>query len=208
MTLSELAVRDLITAFRSPEPTPGGGSAAALAGAVGAALLAMVASLGRPRASTPEDLSRLSAAGRRCSELSQELTTLIDRDSDAYMGVVEAYRAPKATEQESRARSSRIQEALLEATASPLEVMRLCADAIEQAGVVAALGNRNASSDVQSGLELLTAGLRAATSNVEINLSGLKDAERCAAIRGEASRLAAEAGEEAAAARRQLVNDG
>jgi methenyltetrahydrofolate cyclohydrolase len=83
MTLSELTVRDLITAFRSPEPTPGGGSAAALAGAVGAALLAMVASLGRPRASTAEDVSRLTAAGRRCSELSQELTTLIDRDSDA-----------------------------------------------------------------------------------------------------------------------------
>ena len=102
MTLTELPVQDLIAAFRSPEPTPGGGSAAALTGAVGAALLAMVSSLSRPRASTPDDVERLADASRRCTELSKELTALVDRDSDAYGAVVAAYRLPKSTPDESR----------------------------------------------------------------------------------------------------------
>ena len=207
MTLSELTVQDLVAAFRSPAPTPGGGSAAALAGAVGSALLAMVASLSRPRASTTEECDRLAEAGRRCTELSQELTALIDRDSNAYLAVVEAYRLPKGTEEESRRRSSRIQEALLEATTSPLEVIRRCSAAIAHAATVATLGNSNASSDVQSGLELLGAGLRSAMSNVEINLNSLKNAEQSAGIRSEAARLVANA-TEAAAAARQVMRDG
>jgi methenyltetrahydrofolate cyclohydrolase len=204
MPLTELSVQDLIAAFRSSEPTPGGGSAAALAGAVGAALLAMVASLSRPRTSTTDEVDRLAEAGRRCTALSQELTALIDRDSSAYRAVVEAYRLPKGTQEEAGRRSSRIQEALLEATTSPLEIIRRCSAAITQAGTVATLGNSNASSDVQSGLELLGAGLRAAMLNVEINLNSLKDAGQIAGIRNEASRLIATATEDAAAARRLM----
>jgi formiminotetrahydrofolate cyclodeaminase len=202
MRLSDLTVQELLAAFRSPEPTPGGGAAAALVGAVGAALLAMVASLNRPQASTREDVDRLAGAGRRCTELAIELAALIDRDSDAYNAVVEAYRLPKVTTEESERRSSRIQEALLEATVAPLEIMRRCCAAIEQAHVVAALGNRNASSDVQSGLELLTGALRAARFNVDINLKSLKDAARSAGVRDEAARLAAKALQDAAAGQR------
>jgi methenyltetrahydrofolate cyclohydrolase len=204
MTLTELTVQDLIAAFRSPEPTPGGGSAAALTGAVGAALLAMVSSLSRPRASTPDDVERLAEASRRCTELSKELTALIDRDSDAYRAVVAAYRLPKATPAEADQRAARIQEALLGATTTPLDVIRRCSAAIAQAATVASLGNRNASSDVQSGLELLSAGLRAAMLNVEINLNSLKDAGLGAGIRNEASHLVATATEDAAAARRLM----
>jgi formiminotetrahydrofolate cyclodeaminase len=204
MTLTERTVQDLIAAFRSPEPTPGGGSAAALIGAVGAALLAMVSSLSRPRASTPDDVERLAEASRRCTELSKELTALVDRDSDAYRAVVAAYRLPKATPDEAGLRAARIQEALLGATTTPLDVIRRCSAAITQAATVAALGNRNASSDVQSGLELLSAGLRAAMLNVEINLNSLKDAGPGAGIRDEASRLVAAATEDAAAARRLI----
>ena len=204
MTLTELPVQDLIAAFRSPEPTPGGGSAAALTGAVGAALLAMVSSLSRPRASTPDDVERLADASRRCTEISKELTALVDRDSDAYGAVVAAYRLPKSTPDEADRRAARIQEALLGATTTPLDVIRRCSAAIAQAATVASLGNRNASSDVQSGLELLSAGLRAAMLNVEINLNSLKDAELGAGIRNEASRLLAAAIEDAAAARRLI----
>ena len=204
MTLTELSVQDLIAAFRSPEPTPGGGSAAALTGAIGAALLAMVSSLSRPRASTPDDVERLADASRRCTELSKELTALVDRDSDAYRAVVAAYRLPKSTPDEADQRTARIQEALLGATTTPLDVIRRCSAAIAQAATVASLGNRNASSDVLSGLELLSAGLRAALLNVEINLNSLKDAGLGAGIRNEASRLLAGAIEDAAAARRLI----
>jgi formiminotetrahydrofolate cyclodeaminase len=204
MALTDLTVQELIAAFRSPDPTPGGGSAAALAGAVGTALLAMVASLSRPRASTPEEVERLAEAGRRCTELSNELALLIDGDSEAYQEVLAAHRLPKGTAEQSARRAERIQEALHGATVSPLAVMRCCSAATSQAATVAALGNRNASSDLRSGLELLGAALRAAMLNVEINLDGLKDAASGTAIRTEASRLVATAGADADAVRQLL----
>lgn len=207
MQLTDRPVRDLLAAFRSSDPTPGGGSASALAGAVGAALLAMVAGLSRPRAAAAEDLERLTAAGRRCAQFSESLTTLIDRDSEAYNSVVAAYRLPKVGEDEMRRRSARIQEALADAIAAPLDIMRRCAAAIEESVVVAALGNRHASSDIRVALELLAAGLRGAKLNVEINLDSLKDAPRVEEIRAEVARLTQEADKGAAAARERLETE-
>jgi formiminotetrahydrofolate cyclodeaminase len=191
MKRTDRSVRELLDAFRSSEPTPGGGSASALAGAIGAALLAMVAGLGRPRATSDEDLARLAAAGRRSTEISDELLALVDRDSEAYEAVMKAYKMPKGTEEEKRTRTDEIQAALAEATAAPLAVMRHCAAAIEEAAAVAALGNANASSDVQVARELLEAGLRGAKSNVEINLASLKDPRMAENIRREVARLTA-----------------
>jgi len=207
MLLTDKSLRDLLAAFRSPDPTPGGGSASALAGAVGASLLAMVAALDRPRAATAEDLERLRAAGRLATHISEELTALIDRDSEAYAAVMAAYRLPKNQEDEKRRRSERIQAAIVDATAAPLDVMRQCLAAIEQGAVVAAFGNRNASSDVQVALELLAAGLRGARLNVEINLASLKDAARVAEIRNEVTRLSQEAEQGVAAARARATSD-
>ena len=93
MKLSDRRFSDLLEAFRAPEPTPGGGSASALTGAVGAALLAMVASLDKSRAETAEDSNRLRAAGEKCASLSQRLSDLIDEDSRAYDAVVAVMRA-------------------------------------------------------------------------------------------------------------------
>jgi formiminotetrahydrofolate cyclodeaminase len=190
MTLTERSFVDLLRAFRSPEPTPGGGSAAALAGAVGASLLAMVSGLPKPRTATGEDASRLAAAGQRCADLSVRLAELVDRDSEAYEGVLQAFRLPKATDDEKARRTARIQEALQRATTTPLEVMRACGAAIEQGAVVAAFGSRNAASDVHVGLELLGAGLRGARLNVDVNLPGVKDAEWVRRIAGESEALA------------------
>ena len=127
------SLTDLLAAFQSPAPTPGGGSAAALAGAVGASLLAMVAGLPKPRAATADDLAQLAAAGAGCVALSERLTALIDRDSEAYQLVVAAFRMPKETDEEKAVRGARIQEALRMATETPLDVMRACADAIGHA---------------------------------------------------------------------------
>lgn len=205
MTLTGLTVTALLDAFRSNEPTPGGGSASALAGAVGASLLAMVARLPKPRATTEEDVERLAAAGARCTAIARLLEELIDRDSAAYDLVVGAFRMPKGTDEEKAARAAGIQRAMQAATEAPLEVMRACSDAIEQGALVAAFGNRNASSDVQVGLELLGAGLRGAKLNVEINLGSLKDAELVARAKAEADRLDAESGPGIHAARQQLT---
>lgn len=187
--LTQTSLTTLLAAFRSADPTPGGGSAAALAGAVGAALLAMVAALPKSRATTPEDTERLKDAGEHCVAASLELEALVDRDSDAYDLVVAAYKRPKGTDQENAARSAGIQAAMREAIAAPLAVMRACAAAAAQGTVIAALGNPSASSDVQVGVELLGAGLRGAKLNVEINLGSMKDAEYVAAVRAEVEAL-------------------
>ena len=204
MKLSEQRFIDLLLAFRSSEPTPGGGSASALSGAVGAALLAMVAGLARPRL----DETRLSAAGARCALLSERLAMLMDRDSEAYEYVVEAFRMPKGTEEEKAERSARIQEGLRLATEAPLDVMRACGSAITEAFAVAECGNVNASSDVRVGLEMLGVGLRGAKLNVDVNLASIKDGVFAGAVRAEADRLAASAERETAAALARLQQAG
>ena len=191
MKLSERTVADLLSDFRSSDPTPGGGSASALSGAVGASLLAMVAALPKPLAATAEDVERLQTAGARCAAYANTLEGLIDRDSEAYDLVVSAYRLPKTTDAEKAARSSAIQDALRAATEAPLDVMRACSAALEQASVVARLGNRNASSDVGVAQELLKAGLRGAGLNVEINLGSIQDEGYVERVRSEAGRLLA-----------------
>ena len=201
MKLTERRVDDLLQAFRSPDPTPGGGSAAALAGAIGASLLAMVAGLPKSRAATEEDVERLQAAGRRCAAIAGDLTTLVDRDSEAYDLVVGAYRQPKGTDEEKAARSAAIQQAMRAAIAAPLDVMRACAAAAEQGVVVAALGNPSASSDVRVGFELLGAGLRGAKLNVEINLGSVKDAAYVETVRRDVEEFERAIGHESSAIR-------
>lgn len=189
MKLIDTTVNEFLAAVRSPDPTPGGGSAAALAGAMGASLLAMVAGLPKSRAATEADAARLRAAGERCTALSAELEALIDRDSAAYDMVLAAYRKPKATDDEKAARSAAIQEALRAAIAAPLDVMRACAAAAQQGTAVSELGLASASSDVQVGLALLRAGLQGAKLNVEINLESVTDAGYAAKVREEIDRL-------------------
>jgi len=164
-----------------------------LSGAVGASLLAMVAGLPNPRAQGPDEQRRLDAAGATGRSISDQLTGLMDRDSEAYETVVAAFRLPKGSEDEKRARASRIQEAMRGATDAPLEVMRACLDAIQAAAEVAALANPNASSDVQVGLELLMAGVRGARLNVAINLGSIKDPAYVEAAGKQAQQLEAEA---------------
>ena len=196
------SVRDLLASFRSGDPTPGGGSAAALAGAIGASLFAMVAGLPKNRAATAEDAARLEAAGERCTALADELSTLIDTDAASYDLVMAAYRKPKGTDEEKAARSAAIQAAMREAIAAPLAVMRACAAAAEQGVVVAGLGNPSAASDGQVGFELLGAALRGAKLNVDTNLGSVKDADYVARTRKEVEEFERALNHETAAARR------
>lgn len=191
MTLTSMTVSELLAAFRSPDPTPGGGSASALAGAAGASLLAMVAGLAKPKAAGEEELQQLAEAGSRCTALAVQIEALIDEDSAAYDLVVGAFRMPKGTDEERAARTAGIQRGLTAATDAPLQVMRRCAAALDAAPAVARLGNPNASSDVAVARGLLEAGLRGARENVEINLGSLKDAAYVERVRAEVESLAA-----------------
>jgi len=191
MTLGASPLSTVLEQFRSSNPTPGGGSAAALAGALGASLLAMVASLPRPRAASDIDLQRLQDAGERTASLAKDLERLIDRDAEAYDLVVNAYRLPKSTDEEKAVRTDRIQAALRVAIDTPMDVMRACAAALDESETVGTLGNANASSDVKVGIELLRAGLRGAQLNVEINLGSVKDRTYADDVVREMQRLSA-----------------
>jgi formiminotetrahydrofolate cyclodeaminase len=204
MKLTDRSLHELLAAIRDPSPTPGGGSVSGLAGALGASLLTMVASMTKHRAASEEDVERLQAAASRCAELSARLERLVDEDSAAYEAVVAAYRLPRGSDAEKTDRRSRIQGALVAAVETPLEVMRHCNDAIEAAATVARFGNPNAASDVGVALELLTAGGKGARLNVEINLASLDDQAYVGRVREMVSVLDTEATTGADAARAAL----
>src|SRR5688572_33273855 len=104
MPYSEMALVDLLDAFASNEPVPGGGSASALAGSLGVSLLVMVAGNPKTRTGAPEEAADLSEASSRLRPLRDALTVLIDDDSAAYSAVLEAMRLPKDTAERSEER--------------------------------------------------------------------------------------------------------
>jgi len=187
-------VDSLLDAFASNHPVPGGGSAAALAGAVGTSLLIMVAGLPKTRTGAQSERNSLDAAAVRLRPLRVTLTDLIDRDSDAYAGVVAAYRLPKGTAADQAARRRAIEEAIRAATETPLETMRACQQALAEAVIVAGAGAKSASSDAGVAIELLGAALRGAALNVDTNIGSLTDravAERMRQERQALERLGA-----------------
>lgn len=174
---SHLSLAQLLDAFASNQPVPGGGSAAALAGAVGASLLIMVAGLPKTRHGTDEERSALTAAAARLRPLRDELASLIDRDSEAYASVINAYRLPRSTDAEQAARRDAIDEAMRAATEAPLATIRACERAMREAEVIVSIGAASASSDVAVGIELLKTAARGAGMNVDTNLAAVKDDE-------------------------------
>ena len=208
MELSQLPFTELLRAFGSNEPTPGGGSGSALAGAVGASLLGMVAGLPKPRVQAQGDEKSLAAAATGAAGLSARMAALMNADSDAYNLVVSAFRLPKGTDEDKRARSERIQEALRAATETPLDVMRACEQTLQLARVVATFGNRNASSDVGVAVELLMAALRGARLNVDVNLGSITDKTFAGTVAREAAQCLADGERHAQAAISQLAVEG
>jgi methenyltetrahydrofolate cyclohydrolase len=189
MLLIDRSVRELLDAFASSDPTPGGGSASALASSVGASLLVMVAGLPKTRSNSDDDRAALQGATVTLTGLRQQLTEAIDADTAAYDQVVAAYKRPKATDEEKRLRKEAIQRALRTATDVPLGVMRLSVEALAQAVTVAAHGHPGAASDVGVATALLRAGREGARLNVEINLGSIDERTYVDAVTAEVERL-------------------
>lgn len=172
----------------SAEPTPGGGSAATLVGAMGAALCAMVARITadspRHAASRDEALAIADAA----DGLRARFAAARPADEAAYGAVVTASALPKATPDEKTARTTALQAALAGAAEAPLAAAGLCAEGIALAGRADALGNAHLVSDVECGLHFFRAALAASVANVRINHRFIKDAE---VVRGQDHRLVA-----------------
>jgi formiminotetrahydrofolate cyclodeaminase len=173
--LANQSLTDVFDAFSSPAPTPGGGSAAALAGALGASLVAMVAALPKTKNNTPEEREALDAARTRILELRSQLVELIDRDAASYDAVVAAYRLPKATDADKAARQTAIQDALKLATNVPLETYLASTGVVKELGVVAEAGNPSARSDIAVAMQLLMTASQGALLNIEANAGSLSD---------------------------------
>jgi formiminotetrahydrofolate cyclodeaminase len=173
-TLSTLSLDDFLERLASRAPTPGGGSASALAGAMGAALLHMVLELTTSRAAEVDDatLTELSTAAAMWRS---ELTALAQSDAAAYDAVVAARRLPRDTDRDAEARSSQVMLAIREATAVPLEIARRASDVLELAQRITLFANRNAISDVGVAALLAAAAMRGAAWNVRINLPFLTE---------------------------------
>jgi formiminotetrahydrofolate cyclodeaminase len=172
---ADLSVSDFLNALSSPSPTPGGGTASAIAGAVGASLLLMVASLEKTKTGSEEERMLLADARQALGPIRTRLIELADADSASFDQVIAAYRLPKGTDDEKAARAAVIQRALWRATEVPLDTLRACTDAVEYGPVVARCGNPTAASDVGVGVRLLEAAAGGAEANVRINLKSIRD---------------------------------
>jgi formiminotetrahydrofolate cyclodeaminase len=173
--IGEVSVREFSEQLASKVPTPGGGSAAALAGALGAGLVSMVCNftVGREKYADVED--EMQGVLRRSEELRGELERSVEDDVAAYGGYSEAQRMPRESDDEQRAREAALDAALRASTEVPLEVAERCAELLELAVRAAELGNRFLISDAAVGAELAAAARSSAELNVRLNLGGVGD---------------------------------
>jgi formiminotetrahydrofolate cyclodeaminase len=197
---SEFTLVDLLDAFSSNAPVPGGGSAAAVAGALGVSLLIMASGLPKSRTGAPDEAADLAEAGARLRPLRDRLTELIDEDGAAYTAVMDALRLPKTSTAESHERKRALQAAMIGATDVPVDVMRVCQQALAGGVVIARNAYRAAASDVTVGIELLVAALRGCAVNIAGNLSGVTDAAYVERIAAESRQLSLDGARDAAQA--------
>ena len=175
--LTELTVRDLVERLATRDPAPGGGSAAALAGAMGAALVRMVVELTTAPTDPAKAGNELSEIGAAAATWQSELLNLAELDANAYRAVVQARRLPRGTERETHARNVQVAAAIREATRAPLATIRAARAVLELAERLAPIGSRHAISDVGVAGMLATTSARGAALNVRINLPYLEDRE-------------------------------
>ncbi len=188
-SLADQPLQTFLDALASAEPVPGGGSVAALSGALAASLLAMVCRLTigkKGYESVGGDMQNILA---RVEPLQKELREQMQSDIDAYARVMQAYGLTKNDDAGKAARTRAIQDALKHASDVPLHVAELCATVLDLAVPVATAGNKNAASDAGVGALLAEAGLRGAALNVTINLASIKDESFVAAHRARVNEL-------------------
>ena len=173
--LIDKKVSNFLDELASNSPTPGGGSVAALAGALGAGLISMVGNLtvGKKKyEDLEEDIKKILSFSEK---LRYELSQLIEEDVKVFNNFMATYKMPKETEDEKKVRVEKIQESLIEAAKVPLKVACKCLDILSLSKEVAEKGNINVVSDAGVAVLMAEAALESAILNVTINLRMIKD---------------------------------
>jgi formiminotetrahydrofolate cyclodeaminase len=192
--IAEQSLQRFLDELASPAPTPGGGSAAALMGAMGAALVSMVCNLTIGKKDAEGVQADMRQALAEAEALRHRLTASIQDDVQAFDALMAAYRLPRATDEDKLARGRAIQDALKRATDVPLACAGACAEVIELARRVAPIGHRGVISDAGVASAAAYAGLRSAALNVAINVPSIQDAEFVASRRARLGELLARSG--------------
>src|SRR5580692_558754 len=188
--LASLA-QPFLDAVAQPTATPGGGSVAALAGALGASLGQMVAGLSRKKKSQAAHVEALSDALAEFHAASRTLSEAIDRDAASFESVMAAYKLPQATPEEQGRREAAIQNALQGAANVPMEVARKAAQIFDQLGKLESIASPSMLSDIRVGRLMAGAAIQGALENVAINLQSITDSGFSARVRSESELLAA-----------------
>ncbi len=173
--LNQLTVMEFLEELASSQPVPGGGSVAALAGALAAALTAMVARLTLAKEKFRDRHPLMAAMEKRAEEHRAAFQGLMQQDTEAYMAVVESFRLPRNTKEEQARRDAAVQHAFREAAQVPLETLLTLDRILEDALEAVRSGNPNAVSDAGAAVQMIAAAAKIAAYNVWINLKSIQD---------------------------------
>ena len=186
-----------LEALAAGEPAPGGGSAAAYSGAMGAALAAMAARLTLGKKKYAAVQAEMQTVIDRADVLRREMLAAVEKDAAAFMAVMEAYRLPKDTPEDAAARAQAIEARTLAAAQAPLQAAEWALEVMQLAALVVEKGNVNAISDAAVGVNQAHAALIGSGYNVRINIAALQDSsagqpllDRLAALERQAAQLA------------------
>lgn len=193
MKLAELKTAEFVDLLASDAPAPGGGSAAALEGALGAALTAMVCGLTVGKKKYAEFQELAEEAQKKATDLKARFVDVMDRDTEAFNVVSAAFGMPKATDEEKAARSAAIQKGLEGCTKTPFEMMELAAETLELTASILGKSNDSAASDLGVSALSLRAAIQGAWLNVLINIGSLKNKELAEDYRAKGEALLAKA---------------
>jgi formiminotetrahydrofolate cyclodeaminase len=187
--IKDSSVQTFLDQLASRESTPGGGSAAAIMGAMGAALVSMVCNLTIGKKNYAAVEGDLKEVLRESEELRQRLTGMVSDDVRAFNQVMSAYGMPRDTEEQKSARGAAIQAALKDATVVPLDCAKACAEVIDLSRTAAEKGNVNVISDAGVAVMAAYGALKSAALNVYINVGNIKDRDFAEATRSELESL-------------------
>lgn len=196
-----LTLDAFVEQLASSAPIPGGGSAAAVAAALAAGLVAMVAGLSTDRPAYARFEATHVRAGLAGRELAARLLALADEDAAAYGTFAAAMKLPRATDEEKSARASAIRAAAVTAAEVPLWTLEACRDVVAASEALAGRSNRNAASDLAVASRLAEAAAHGAAENVLVNLPALGNEERADELRGRVATLLAEVADHAESTR-------
>lgn len=174
-TLVNMNLEEFLAELASESPAPGGGSVAALAGALGAALSSMVCHLTIGKEAYQDVQTDIKATLKESEQLRRRLTDLIDKDTEAFNEVMAAVKLPKETDAQKDQRRQALQQAYKNATCVPLQTAGFCEKVLDIALRVAQKGNKHSITDAAAAALLTQAGVDTALLNVRINLGALKD---------------------------------